>query len=158
MKWLASVRASARATALAAMIAAPVLTGAATTLGAQQQPPTVQEDPLFGTLFPPELIMQHRRAIGLTDEQRDAISQMIQELQGRVVRLQWELLDEMQQLTEIMRAPRVELDRALDQLNDVLDTEREIKQAHLEMLVRIKNLLRPEQQATLERLRGGGGG
>jgi ABC-type transporter Mla subunit MlaD len=70
-----------------------------------------------------------------------------------VVTLQWELLDEMEQLTQTMAASRVELDRALDQLNTVLDTERRIKQAHLEMLVRIKNLLRPEQQAALERLR-----
>jgi Spy/CpxP family protein refolding chaperone len=118
-----------------------------------QQQPGLPDDPLFETLFPPDLIMQHRRAIELTDEQRDAISQMIQELQGRVVRLQWELLDEVQQLREVMAAPRVQLDRALDQLNSVLDTEREIKQAHLEMLVRIKNLLTPEQQATLARLR-----
>jgi Spy/CpxP family protein refolding chaperone len=114
---------------------------------------SVQGDPLFQALFPPELIMQHRRAIGLTDEQRDAISQLIQQLQGRVVRLQWELLDEMQQLTEAMSSPRVDLDRALDQLDNVLETEKSIKQAHLEMLVRIKNLLTREQQATLERLR-----
>jgi hypothetical protein len=57
-----------------------------------------------------------------------------------------------------MAASRVDLDRALDQLNAVLDTERQIKQSHLEMLVRIKNLLRTEQQATLERLREGAGG
>lgn len=122
---------------------------------AQQPPqaPAVQADPLFDALFPPELIMQHRRAIGLTDEQRDAISQMIGELQGRVVRLQWDLLDEMQRLTELMAAPRIDLDRALDQLDGVLETEKQIKQAHLEMLARIKNLLTPEQQATLERLR-----
>jgi Spy/CpxP family protein refolding chaperone len=124
---------------------------------AQQEPPAIQQDPLFGTLFPPELIMQHRRAIELSDEQRDAISRLIADLQGRVVRLQWELLDEMEQLTQTMSASRVDLDRALDQLNAVLDTERQIKQAHLEMLVRIKNLLRPEQQATLERLREGAG-
>ena len=126
---------------------------------AQQQPPasSVQEDPLFEALFPPELIMQHRRAIGLTDEQRDAISQMIGELQGRVVRLQWELLDEMQQLTELMSIPRIDLDRALDQLDNVLETEKQIKQAHLEMLARIKNLLTPEQQTTLERLRNAAG-
>ena len=126
---------------------------------AQQQPPapTVQEDPLFDALFPPELIMQHRRAIGLTDDQRDAISEMIGEVQGRVVRLQWDLLDEMQQLTELMAAPRIDLDRALDQLDNVLETEKQIKQAHLEMLARIKNLLTPEQQTALERLRGPAG-
>ena len=117
------------------------------------QEPQPQEDPLFTTLFPPELIMQHRRAIGLTDEQRDAISQMIQELQGRVVRLQWDLLDEMQQLTEVLEGTRVDLDRSLDQMDEVLDTEKQIKQAHLEMLIRIKNLLSADQQETLERLR-----
>jgi Spy/CpxP family protein refolding chaperone len=101
--------------------------------------------------------MQHRRAIGLTDEQRDAISQMIQDLQGRVVRLQWELLDEVERLTEITSATRIDLDRSLDQVGRVLDTENEIKRAHLEMLVRIKNLLTPEQQTTLERLREGAG-
>jgi Spy/CpxP family protein refolding chaperone len=136
----------AHVVALAAVLVAPAM-------GIAQEAPPVAEDPLFAALFPPEVIMQHRRAIGLTDQQRDAISQMIGTLQGRVVRLQWELLDEMQQLTEIMSGPRVDLDRGLDQLDSVLDTEKEIKKAHLEMLVRIKNLLSAEQQATLERLR-----
>lgn len=137
------------ALAAAAALPAPAVT---------QETAAPATDALFETLFPPELIMQHRRAIDLTDEQRDAISQLIQELQGRVVRLQWELLDEMQQLTTIMQGTRVDLDRSLDQLEAVLDTEREIKQAHLEMLVRIKNLLSAEQQATLERLRDTGQG
>ena len=150
-----TARVPGRVAVLALLLAAA--SGASADVKAQQQP-ALQEDPLFETLFPPDLIMQHRRAIGLTDEQRDAISQMIQELQGRVVRLQWELLDEVQQLREVMGAPRVELDRALDQLNEVLDTEREIKQAHLEMLVRIKNLLTPEQQEALARLRESGNG
>ncbi len=82
---------------------------------------------------------------------------MIGELQGRVVRLQWDLLDEMQQLTELMAVPRIDLDRALDQLDNVLEIKKQIKQAHLEMLARIKNLLTPEQQAALERLRSAGG-
>ena len=118
-----------------------------------QQEVASAEDPLFAAPFAPELIMQHRRAIDLNDEQRDAISQLIGELQGLVIRLQWELLDDIQRLTEIMSGPRVDLDRSLDQLGSVLDTENEIKQAHLEMLVRIKNLLNADQQATLERLR-----
>jgi Spy/CpxP family protein refolding chaperone len=130
-----------------------VCSGAWATPVLAQQEPAVAEDPLFSTLFPPELIMQHRRAIGLTDEQRDAISQLIGDLQGRVIRLQWDLLDEIQRLTEITSGTRVDLDRSLDQIGNVLDTESEIKQAHLEMLVRIKNLLSAEQQATLERLR-----
>ena len=135
----------------ALLVAVMFLGGAAAPALAQEL--SVQEDPLFAPLFSPELIMQHRRAIDLTDEQRDAISRMIQDLQSRVVRFQWDLLDEIQQLTETMEATRVDLDRALDQLDEVLNTEKEIKQAHLDMLVRIKNLLSAEQQAALERLR-----
>jgi Spy/CpxP family protein refolding chaperone len=141
-----------------ALLAAALILGASAPAVLAQEAPPVQEDPLFNRLFPPELIMQHRRAIGLTDDQRDRISGLIRDLQGRVVQLQWKLQDEMQQLGQVVGATRVDLDRALDQLDKVLDTEKEIKQAHLEMLVRIKNLLTPEQQATLERLRGGGGG
>jgi Spy/CpxP family protein refolding chaperone len=127
-------------------------------LAAAQESRPVADDPLFETLYPPELIMRHRRAIDLTDEQRDAISRMIADLQGRVVALQWELLDEVQQLERITAGNRVDLDRSLDQLGDVLETEGRIKRAHLEMLVRIKNLLSPEQQATLDRVRGEEGG
>ena len=138
------------------LMLAVLMAGGAVPAAAQADPP-VAEDPLFSVLFPPELIMQHRRAIGLTDEQRDAISRMIQDLQGRVVRLQWELLDEVQRLTDTLEGNRVDLDLALDQMDNVLETEKDIKQAHLELLVRIKNLLSPEQQAILSRLKEGGG-
>jgi len=101
--------------------------------------------------------MQHRRSIGLNDEQRDAISRLISDLQGRVLGLQWELAAEVEELAVITGRPRVDLDRALDQMNSVLDKEKDIKQAHLEMLVRIKNILTAEQQAQLEELRRRGG-
>ena len=143
----------ARKALLLGAVAAAVASGFPA--GAHAQEPV--EDPIFEALYPPELIMQHRRAIGLTDEQRDAISRMIQELQGRVVSLQWEMLDELQALSEVLRAPRVDLDRALDQMDSVLDREKEVKQAHLELLVRIKNALTPQQHAQLDRLRGGDG-
>ncbi len=119
---------------------------------------TADDDPLNRVLFAPELLMQHRRAIGLTDEQRDAASRLIQDLQGRVVSLQWELLDEMESLTESLEGPRVDLDRAMDRFSEVLDRESEIKRLHLELLIRLKNLLTPEQQAELARLRDQDGG
>ena len=47
----------------------------------------------------------------------------------------------------------MDLDRAKDRLDRVMQTERRIKEAHLTLLVRIKNLLTREQQAELTRLR-----
>lgn len=138
---------------LVALVAlAPALSPAAV----RAQDSGADDDPFARTVFEPELLMQHRRAIGLTDEQRDAASRLIQDLQGRVVSLQWELLDEMESLTEAMSGPRVDLDLALDRFDDVLSKESEIKRLHLELLIRLKNLLTPEQQATLTRLRDGG--
>jgi Spy/CpxP family protein refolding chaperone len=120
---------------------------------AAQAAPKPEADPFATVLFPPELIMQHARAIRLTDEQRVTITRQIEQLQSRVVRMQWQLTEQVQALRETLARPRVDQDRAIDQLNRVLDTEQDIKKAHLEMLIRIKNVLRPEQQAELARLR-----
>jgi Spy/CpxP family protein refolding chaperone len=120
---------------------------------AAQAAPKQEADPFATVLFPPELIMQHARAIRLNDEQRVTITRQIEQLQSRVVRMQWQLTEQVQALRETLARPRVDQDRAIDQLNRVLDTEKDVKKAHLEMLIRIKNVLRPEQQAELARLR-----
>ena len=126
----------------------PVLTAP---LQAQSAPQAT--DPIARTLFEPELIMKHRRAINLTDEQRDAISRLIRDLQGQVVNLQWEMQEQTESLATELARPRVDLDRALDRMGRVMQTERKIKEAHLTLLVRIKNLLRPEQQDALRKLK-----
>lgn len=118
----------------------------------------VGEESFAEFLFAPELLMQHRRAILLTDQQRDDASRIIQDLQGRVVSLQWELLDEMGSLSESLEGSRVDLDLAMDRFAGVLEREAEIKRLHLEMLIRLKNLLTPQQQSQLARLRSESGG
>ena len=120
---------------------------------AAQATPKQEGDPFAAVLFPPELIMQHARAIRLSDEQRVTITRHIEQLQSRVVRMQWQLTEQVEALRQTLARPRVDQDRAIDQLNRVLDTEQDIKKAHLEMLIRIKNVLRPEQQTELARLR-----
>ena len=143
------------------LVVRPLLMAVVVTLGvllgaepvSAQTAPKQEQDPFAAVLFPPELIMQHARAIRLNDEQRVAITKLIEQLQGRVLAQQWQLAEQVQALRETLSRPRVDQDRALDQLNRVLDTEKSIKKAHLEMLLRIKNVLRPEQQAELTRLR-----
>lgn len=115
-----------------------------------------EADPFAALLFTPEEIMQHRRAIELNDEQRDAITRLIEELQGKLVGLQWRLLDETESVKEALENPRVDLDRVMDRFGNALDTEVEIKRTHLELLIRIKNILTRQQQGTLLELRGTG--
>ncbi|MEP7381734.1 MAG: periplasmic heavy metal sensor [Gemmatimonadota bacterium] len=111
------------------------------------------DDPIARTLFEPELIMQHRRAIELTDRQRDEISRVIKDAQGQVVSMQWDLREQADALATELNRPRIDLDRALDRMSRVLQTEGKIKQARLTLLVRIKNILTPEQQESLRKLR-----
>ena len=123
-----------------------------------QQPappgPRAQEDALARLFFPPELVMQHQQEIGLRPEQRSAITKAIQELQTQVVDLQWKMQDQGQRLATLLEKPVVDQAAALTQLDAMLATEREVKRAHVTLLIQIKNALTAEQQAKLTAVRG----
>jgi Spy/CpxP family protein refolding chaperone len=104
-------------------------------------------------LFPPELVMQHQQAIRLTAEQRTSITQGIREFQLKVVELQWKMQDEAQKLNELVQESKVDEAATVAQVDRVLDVERQIKRAHMGLLVRIKNTLTPEQQRRLTTIR-----
>ncbi len=105
-------------------------------------------------LFPPELVMQHQRQIGLTDEQRAVLTEAITKLQSDVVQLQWQLHDASARLAELLQPSRVDAAAALLQVDRMLEIERTVKKSHLALLIRIKNTLSAEQQATLRDLKG----
>ena len=113
-------------------------------------------DPVRGNLFPPELIMQNQKDIGLTDEQKTTIRGELLQAQTRFTELQWELQDQVESLVSLLKQEKVDEQRALAQLDKVLDVEREVKRAQIGLMVRLKNKLTPEQQAQLREIRGRG--
>jgi Spy/CpxP family protein refolding chaperone len=121
---------------------------------AQQSPhppqPSPDHDPLAQFMFPPELVMQHQREIGLTDEQKTYLRGEIQRVTLRFTELQWQLQDAMEGLASVMKESSVNEQQALSQLDKILDTEREIKHLHIGLAIRIKNKLTPEQQSRLQ--------
>jgi len=119
------------------------------TLGAQDPP----SDPLGENLFPPELVMQHQQALGLTDEQKTLLKTELRQAQARFTELQWQLQDEMEKMVELVKQDRVDESQTLAQLDKILNLEREIKRAQIALLVRIKNRLSPEQQVKLREIR-----
>lgn len=128
----------------------------ASVAAAQQpgQPPQQRpDDPLARYLFPPELIMRHQQDIALAAEQRTAITRAIQDFQTKTVDLQWRMQDQTQRLTSLLIKPSVDSVAALQQLDEVLNVEREVKRAHIALLLRIKNTLTAEQQNKLHMLR-----
>lgn len=112
--------------------------------------PTPDHDPLAQFIFPPELVMQHQREIGLTNEQKTFLRGEIQRVTLRFTELQWQLQDAMEGLASVMKESAVNEQQALSQLDKILDTEREIKHLHIGLAIRIKNKLTPEQQSRLQ--------
>jgi Spy/CpxP family protein refolding chaperone len=117
-----------------------------------QQPP--QSDPFAGNLFPPELIMQHQQAIGLSEEQKNFVKTELQKAQIRLTELQWGLQEEVEKLSASVKQDQVDEALALTQLDKVLAVEREIKRTHIGLLIRIKNRLTPEQKMRLREIAG----
>ncbi|MCK5439107.1 MAG: periplasmic heavy metal sensor [Gemmatimonadetes bacterium] len=104
-------------------------------------------------LFPPDLVMRHQQAIDLTDAQRDQVSQAIQELQANVQQLQWDMSAAAEQLTALVGETAVDKSAVLSQVDRVLHIERQVKRAHIAMLVEVKNALTADQQSQLRELR-----
>jgi len=105
------------------------------------------------TLFPPELIMQHQREIGLRPEQRQAIQEAMLTTQGHLLDLQWQLQGGTEDLTRLLAGERIDEVAALAQADQVMRIEQQFKKEHLGLLIRVKNLLDTHQQAQLAQLR-----
>src|SRR5882724_8956129 len=118
----------------------------------QQRMPPPPPD-LADAMFPPEMIMQHARELNLTSEQKTFMRDEINKTTTRFNDLQWQLQDAMEALHETMKTNSVNEQLALSQLDKVLDGEREIKRAHMELAIRIKNKLTPDQQTKLQSMR-----
>ncbi len=119
----------------------------------RQGPPPPPPDPFGDAMFPPDMVMQHQRELGLTDEQKTYMRGEINRTTARFNELQWKLQDDMEALHETMKANSVNEQLALSQLDKILDAEREIKHAHMELAIRIKNKLTREQQMKLQSMR-----
>jgi Spy/CpxP family protein refolding chaperone len=126
----------------------------APTTWAQQPMMQGGHDPMARLLYPPELVMQQQTSIGLRPEQRATITKAIQAFQTKTVDLQWRIQEQTQRLLGLLGRPTVDQAAVLTQVDEVLTAEREIKRAHLAMLIEIKNALTAEQQARLDQARG----
>jgi len=97
--------------------------------------------------------MQFQQKINLRQDQRTTITTAIQQMQSKVIDLQWQMQAETQKLTELMGAETIKEAEALAQVDRVLGIERDVKRTHLGTLIRIKNVLTHEQQTMLDSLK-----
>jgi Spy/CpxP family protein refolding chaperone len=103
--------------------------------------------------FPPELVMQHQTEIGLQDSQRATLTSAIQGAQSKFMDMQWKLSAEGEKMGRLLQGTQVDEAAVLDEVDRILNLEREIKKAQISLMVRIKNTLTAQQQAKLSEIR-----
>ena len=121
------------------------------TLQAEQMQP--QPDPIGEALIPPELLFQQRQALGVTDAQAKQAQAILEKAQQQFAGPQNQLQREITAFTETLGQGQVDQKKALAQLENVLQQERTIKRTQISLLIQIKNLLTPEQQAKAQMLK-----
>lgn len=115
-----------------------------------QQPPN---DPIGEQLFPPDLIMQNQKTIGLNEEQRNFVKSEMLKAQSRFTDLQWQLQTEVETMASLLKQDKADEQQVLSQLEKILNLERDVKKTQITLVVRIKNKLTPEQQAELREIK-----
>ncbi len=136
-----------------------VMTAFLTFIGttAWAQPPFISppppDHPMWNHLFPPELVMSNQKAVGLTPQQQESIQAELKKAQARFFDLMWRLHAEGETMDLLLRQESVNEEQALEQLDKLMKIENEIKRTHFPLLVRIKNILTPEQRAQLDTIK-----
>ncbi|MEK6288338.1 MAG: hypothetical protein AABO57_21690 [Acidobacteriota bacterium] len=115
----------------------------------QHPRPPMGPDPIAQNLFPPDLVMHHRQALGLTEDQKAAIKEEMMKAAARFHDLQWQMQDEIETMAGLTKGANVDEQKVLAELDKILAIEREVKRTQLMLSIRIKNKLTSEQQAQI---------
>ena len=115
------------------------------------QPP--HPDPLTQHLFPPDLIMQNAEEIKLTEEQRDKMESEMRKAQEGFQEMHAKREKLLEETGALLKKERIDESAALGQLDKLLNQERELRRAHLSLMIELKNKLTREQQTKLEEIK-----
>jgi len=110
-------------------------------------------DPIQAHWIPPELLLQHRVEIGLTDQQIVKIRSLMEEAGPIVAQYQRRLDDAKGRIARLLAAVSVDEEAALKQLDEILRNESEVRRRHLRVMIQIRNEMNAEQQKRAVTLR-----
>lgn len=110
------------------------------------------QSPTLRDLYPPEQVLENQVALGMTDDQLDALKKLLQETHTATLDAQFTLQRNVEALRAALQSSRVDEAAALAAADRVMQLESATKRTHLSMLIRIKNLLTADQQKKLDAL------
>ena len=114
---------------------------------------TAPSDPLAERLFPPDFILHHGEAIGLSGEKRQEILSRVEKAKARFQELEQALVKERDTMVALLDREKPDEAALLKQLDRMSDREKEIKREQFGLILSLRNVLTSEQQARLKELR-----
>lgn len=111
------------------------------------------DDAFARAMFDPQFVLKHAQAIALTTTQRRAVLDELKTAQIALAPLQADMAEPAMELQELIEGTRIDEAKALAKIDRVLKLENEVKKAQAVFIIRVKNILTPEQQAKLRALR-----
>lgn len=115
------------------------------------------DDAFAKAMFDPQLVLKNAQAIGLTAAQRKSILDEMRTTQTALAPLQIDMAEPAIELQELLELSRVDEAKAMAKIDQVLKVENEVKKRQAAFIIRVKNILTPEQQAKLRAIRDGNG-
>jgi Spy/CpxP family protein refolding chaperone len=119
-------------------------------VNAQPQP---SRDPLQDIFIPPELVLQHRVDLGLTDQQKQAILSRLDKLRPELEKGQQALQQKVQSMQQLLQDAKLEHPKLVEQFQTILEQENQMKQLQFGMMLLIRETLSPEQRAKAHKLK-----
>ncbi len=102
--------------------------------------------------FPPELIMQNQQALGLNDEQKSSVREIMKKSMAEFTDLQWQQSAEQEAMGSLLKGEKIDEAKALAQFDKLVSIENQIKKLHITTMIKVKNILSPDQQKKLRSL------
>ncbi len=118
------------------------------------QQPGAGKDVFKGKLFPPNVVLEHQDALGLTKEQFAAIRAAVVQVQSNVAEHEWDLRMAYQEVLRELDNSPVDDDKVLGLVDAALQAENKVKKLQVAMLIELRNLLTDEQMDYLRQVSG----
>ena len=119
-------------------------------LGAAAQQQGEQKDPFQGKLIAPNVILDNRDELALSQAQLTAIRQAVVTAQGEIAEHEWDLREAYQFVMADLDESPVDADKVLANIEKALLAENEVKKRQVALLIELRNLLTDEQFTYLQ--------
>lgn len=107
-------------------------------------------DVFKGKLFAPNVILEQRDALNLSKEQFTQIRSVVVEIQASVAEHEWDMREAYQAVMSELDQVPIDEATVLKHVSAALASENQVKKEQVAMLIKLKNLLTPDQVAYLE--------